>query len=173
MFTFVHFLTDAIFMWTAPPPAWNQTDPGFDPADIQTAVIQVLNGSTNVPVRWNYTLLAGQSILLTTFTIAYGSGQPDDIGIVVGGSPVINDKNDYPARFSIDATSEFSTVTINTVTERENTTFQCKIQVGSDTWAYNIRVEVTGKYLERLYRCLFNCQWLVCGVHRQLLWANK
>ena len=142
-------LADSLFMWTAPPPVWNQTTPGTDAANIQTAVIQVLNGSTNVPVRWNYTLLAGQSITFTFFAIGDGISQPDDIGFVVSGlSPTINNRNDYPSRFSIDGTSEFPTVTIITVTERENATFQCRAQVGSETWAYNIRVEVTGKCLK-------------------------
>ena len=132
-------------MWTAPPPAWNQTTQGNNPADIQAAVIKVLNGSTNVIVRWNYTLLAGQSILLTTFGIKDSIKPLDDIGLVISGNPIVYDRNDYSNRFSIDSTNEFSSLTISTVSERENATFQCRISLtAGSSWAYNVRIEVTG-----------------------------
>lgn len=41
-------------MWTAPFPAWNQTNPGTQ--EIQTTVMGVLNGSKNHRLQWNYTL---------------------------------------------------------------------------------------------------------------------
>ena len=147
------FLLDAVFMWTAPAPAWNQTEPGTDTANIQTAVIQALHGSTNVTVRWNYTLLEGQSIRLALFRI--GVRKPDMIGNILSpGTPyedtaLIVSKENYPSRFSIRSTSEFSALTINKVSKRENATFQCSLHVGSKIWAYNIRVEVTGRFRER------------------------
>ena len=123
--------------WTAPPPAWTQTDSN----DIRTVDLQVLLGSTQVPLRWNYTLLSG-TVLLTTFYI--DDGASDDIGITVnGGITAINNRNDYQARFAI-STSEVATLIINNVTEREEATFQCKLTASGNTWAYNIRVNVTG-----------------------------
>ena len=133
-------------MWTAPPPAWNQTSRGNSPADIQTAVYQVRNGSTNLLLRWNYTLLSGQAILLTTFSIDTGISR-DDIGFVISPGPTGNPNNKFKDLYSIYSTSQFSNLTINKVTEQENATFQCELQVGGDVWAYNIRVEVTGKNL--------------------------
>lgn len=130
-------------MWTAPLPAWNQTNAGTSLADIQTAVYQVRNGSTNVLLRWNYILLSGQTLQLSTFSIGDGISQ-DDIGLVIGG-PTGTPNNKYKDLYSIYSTSQFSNLTINKVTEQENATFQCKLQVGSNVWAYNIRVEVTGK----------------------------
>ena len=130
-------------MWTAPPSAWNQTIPGTNLADIQTAVYQVRNGSANVLLRWNYTLLPSQTLLATTFSIGDGSIL-DDIGLVIG-DPVGTPYSKYKDRFSIYSTSQFSNLTISKVTEQENASFQCKLQVGGDVWAYNIRVEVTGK----------------------------
>ena len=133
-----------MFIWTAPPPAWNQTVQGTD--NIQTAVVAVLNGSVNYHLRWNYTLLDGQSILLVTFAIADGIGQSDDIGVVVGGSATIFDRNDYRTRFSVESTSKCSTLIISTVTERENATFQCRISLTEGSaWAYNARISITGK----------------------------
>lgn len=87
-----------------------------------------------------------QNIAFTFFAIGDGISQPDDIGFVLNGSSSINDRNDYLARFSIGSTSKYSTLTIRTVTKRENATFQCRVQVGSDTWAYNVRIEVNGKF---------------------------
>ena len=134
-------------MWTAPPPAWNQTNAGTSLADIQTAVYRVRNGSTNVLLRWNYTLLPGQSLNLTTFSIGDGISQ-DEIGLVIGG-PVGTPNNMYKDLFSIYSTSQFSNLTINKVTVQESATFQCKLLVTemgtAETWAYNIRVVVTGK----------------------------
>ena len=127
-------------MWTGPPPAWNQTVSGTD--NIQTVVMRVLNGSKNVHLRWNYTLLDGQDILLTTFSILSGNNEPKVFGNVVKGHPIYF-KDEYKTRFSISSTDEFSIVTINTVMERDNTTFQCNIYPGKN-WAYNIRLEVTG-----------------------------
>lgn len=130
-------------MWTAPPPAWNQTTIGTSLNVIQTAVYQVQIGSTNVLLRWNYTLLPSQTLLLTTFSIGDGISQ-DDIGLVIGG-PTGTPSDKYKDLYSIYSTSQFSNLTINKVTEKENATFQCKLLVGSNVWAYNIRVEVTGK----------------------------
>ena len=131
-------------MWTAPLPAWNQTTPGAKQADIETAVYQVRSGSTNVLLRWNYTLLPSQSLALTTFSIGDGSIQ-DTIGLVFSPGPSGNPNNKYTGLYSIYSTSQFSSLTINKVTEQENATFQCQLQVGGDVWAYNIRVEVRGK----------------------------
>ena len=137
-----HFLADAIFMWTGPPPAWNQTDSNTD--NIQTAVMRVLNGSKNVHLRWNYNLLDGQSIRFTVFRIYYGIKQRNVIGHVMSGNVKVSDQNNYRDQFSINSTNEFATVTIKTVTERENTTFQCQITAGMQEWTYNIRLGVTG-----------------------------
>lgn len=138
-------------MWTAPPPAWNQTNAGTTQAKIQTAVYQVRNGSTNVLLRWNYTLLPGQTLELTTFTIGDGISQ-EVIGLVIGG-PTGTPNAGYKDRFSIYSTSQFSNLTINKVTEEDNATFQCQLQVqvagvGANAWAYNTQVEVTGKILQ-------------------------
>jgi len=103
----------------------------------------VLNGSTNVIVRWNYTLLPGQSIYLTTFIIKNGINSQDTVGIVTGRRSKIDNRNGYQTRFSIDSSNEFSTLRINAVTERENATFQCKIDSADTYWTYNIKIEVT------------------------------
>ena len=132
-------------MWTAPPPAWNQTTAGNNPSDIQTAVYQVRNGSTNVLLRWNYTLLSGQTLRLTTFSI--DNGITRDIGFVISPGPSDNPNEGFEDLYSIYSTSQFSNLTINKVTEQENATFQCKLLVDGTVWAYNIRVEVTGKNL--------------------------
>ena len=131
-------------MWTAPPPAWNQTVQGT--VNIQTAVVEVLNGSVNYHLRWNYTLSDGQSISLVFIAIDDGRSQPDDIGFIVGGSATIYSRNDYPTRFSIESTSEYSSLIISTVAERENATFQCRISLTEGTtWAYNARIFISGK----------------------------
>ena len=124
--------------------AWNQTVQESD--NIQTAVVQVLNGSVNYQLRWNYSLLDGQSILAVNLAIGDGTGQPDDIAFVVGGRATIFDRNDYRTRFSVESTSKFSTLIISKVTEKENATFECRISLtDGSSWAYNARIFITGK----------------------------
>ena len=146
-----HFVTDALFMWTAPSPAWNQTVPVNVEPNVQTAVIRVRNGTANYVLRWTYTLLDGQSISFSTFRVGESNTQLTDMGFVFNpGTPTesftISNANDFPTRFiSLQGNSENSTLTINMVNERENAFFQCKLQVGSNQWAYSIRIIVTGK----------------------------
>lgn len=143
-------LTGAIVMWTAPQPSWNQTVPGDHAgANIQTAVIRVLNGTTNFHVKWKYTLLPAQRISLITYSVGdgilwEGFGYIFDPG-TSSERTEISDWNDYSIRFSVTTTREFSSTTIHTVTERENATFQCKLVLGGTVWAYNVRIFVAGK----------------------------
>ena len=94
-------------------------------------------GLKNYQVTWKYNLLGGQTIRFKLFSTHYGSGVRDDIGDVTGRTPVLYNRHDYMARFRLNSTSKFSTLTINT-------TFQCRMQDGGNTWAYNVRIEVIG-----------------------------
>ncbi len=101
----------------------------------------VVNGSTNVPLRWNYTLSPGSLLLLTEFYIVNGRIK-SPIGIRTNdGIGAVN--KGYETRWNISG-SEVATLIINKVTEREEAVFQCKLFVFGNSWAYNIRVVVTG-----------------------------
>ena len=122
--------------WTAPPPAWTQTDPN----DIRTVNMSVVKGSTQVPLRWSYTLLSG-SLIFTTFSLRLNDGSFDDIGTKSG----VFNKNDYRARFDISG-SEVATLIIKSVTEREEDVYQCRLLTDLNSWSYRIRVIVTGEH---------------------------
>jgi len=123
--------------WTAPPPAWTQTDP----TDIRRVDMSVVKGSTQVALRWNYTLPPGSNLVVTTFYIT-DDGNSDDIGIVSPNNiAAVNDRNDYRTRFDI-SPSEVATLIIKKVTEREDAVYQCKLTVVGNTWAQEIRVIV-------------------------------
>ena len=152
-------------MWTAPAPAWNQTVPGFDEKNIKTAVIRVLNGSTNVHVKWDYDLLDRQSLWSASFSM-----DTKEIGVAYYRKSSIV-KYDFRSRFSISSTNEFSSLTINTVTERENAMFQCRLCLNDGMcWAYNIRVEVTGTTPMVFY---ISCSLIVRNVSSLSLLANN
>ena len=106
--------------------------------------MQVLQGTRNYQVTWKYNLLGGQTIRFKLFSTRYGSGVRDDIGDVTRRTPVLYNRHDYMARFRLNSTSKFSTLTINRITQKENATFQCRMQDGGNTWAYNVRIEVIG-----------------------------
>ena len=113
--------------------------------NVQTAVMRVLQGTRNYQVTWKYNLLGGQTIRFKLFSTRYGSGVRDDIGDVTGRTPVLYNRHDYMARFRLNSTSKFSTLTINRITQKENATFQCRMQdAGGNTWAYNVRIEAIG-----------------------------
>lgn len=139
--TFSVKINYAIFIWTAPPPAWNQTISGANAAaNIHTTVIQVPSASADVPLRWSYTLVNEQRISITVFSIRYGKDLPDQNIYVVRGSTARYDTT----RFIIDSTSGYSTLIIKTVAERDNATYQCRIVLTDGTeWAYNIRLDVS------------------------------
>ena len=93
--------------WKAPRPQWNQTDPN----DIRTVDKRVLNGSTQVPLRWSYTLLSG-SMTSIIFSIRLKDGSFSDIGMISGGKIVIFDNSDFRTRFDI-SVREQATLIIN------------------------------------------------------------
>jgi len=127
-------LTATSVTWTAPPPQWIQTDPSY----IRTVDKPVVNGRTQVPLRWIYTLSAG-SLIITTFSIRLNDGSFDAIGTTSGG---VFNKNDYRTRFYISG-SEVATLIINKVTETEEAVYQCKLTTDFNEWSYRIRVIVT------------------------------
>ena len=114
--------------------------------NVQTAVMRVLQGTRNYQVTWKYNLLGGQTIRFKLFSIRYGSGVPDDIGdVVTGRTSVSYNRQEYIARFRLNSSSKFSTLTINRITQKENATFQYRMQdAGGNTRAYNVRIEVIG-----------------------------
>jgi len=103
--------------------------------------MSAVKGSTQVALRWNYTLSPGSNLLLTTFYII-DDGNSDAIGTLSPNNiAAVNDINDYRTRFDI-SISEVATLIIKKVTEREEAVYQCKLTVVGNTWTYEIRVIV-------------------------------
>ena len=115
--------------WTAPPPAWTPTGAN----DIRTIKYPVLNGSTNVAFRWNYTLGTNEVL----FSIVWNL----DETLIATLFPVTVIKDD---RFDLNK-SEVATLIIKNVSELEDATFQCQVQTIDGTWKYNIRLEIIGE----------------------------
>ena len=125
---FVQFQAES-FTWTAPPPAW--TPSGAN--DVRTVKYSLLNGSTNVALRWNYTLRTGELVLSTAW-------QLDGTQIAaVAAITIISDN-----RFDLNK-KEVATLIIKNVSELEDATIQCVVQTSVGNWKYNIRLEITGE----------------------------
>jgi len=136
----VFLAATSVITWTAPPPVWNQTSL----TDTRTVDILVFNRSTQVHLKWNYILSTGSVVQITTFSIFdKDSSSFIDIGHKFHGSDTTTIFDNYRARFNI-STSEVATLIINRATEREETTFQCKLAT-SKQWQYRVRLEMTGK----------------------------
>ena len=137
----IAFLGTTSVTWTAPPPAWTPTGQ----ADIRTVDMPVRNGSTQVALRWNYTITDGSVLVTTTFSIDDGSIS-DDIGSIFHSldTTTIFDRNNYKSRFNI-SRSEVATLIIYRVTEKEEAVYQCQLETTSGKRRYKIRVIVTGE----------------------------
>ena len=109
--------------------------------------MQVLIGSTQVPLRWNYTI-HGYSVLWAYYYIIKNNTK-DKIGSLQYPNregvrySYINDRHDYQTRFAI-SSSEVTTLIINNVTEGEEATYQLMLLTFGGTWRCEIRVNVTG-----------------------------
>ena len=148
--TSVLFTVAYTFLWTVLSPARNQITlrAAADSAKIQTAVIQVLSGTTNYSLIWKYTLPTNQSLRQTFFIMDDGI-RKRDVAYVLYGERFIPDA--YQSRFtSVVSTNEFSALTIKKVTKREKATFQCRIYLTDSHWVYNIWLDVKGKISSRL-----------------------
>ena len=104
----------------------------------------VLNGSTQLPLRWSYTLSPGSNVQSTGFSI-------DDGGFVAigkifhtSGITTEFDTKDYKSRFNI-SRSEVATLIINEVTERDEAVYECVLETTASTWRYRVHVIVTGE----------------------------
>ena len=93
----------------------------------------MLNGSTSVALRWNYTLGINELLFTTIWKL-------DGTRIAtIAAVTVINDD-----RFDLNK-SEVATLIIKDVSEMEDATIQCEVQTSLGSWKYNIRLEITGK----------------------------
>ena len=102
----------------------------------------MLSGSTNVTLRWDYTLGSGEILILTMWKI-----DAIDIGFLTTAPSAIV----YDHRFII-STSEVATLIIKNVSDISDATFECKVQTSVDAWKYRIHVEING---ERCHAAVF------------------
>ena len=93
----------------------------------------MLNGSTNVALRWNYTLETNE-VLFSVIWVLDGTQ-------IAAAAPVTVIKDD---RFDLNK-SELATLIIKNVSEVEDVTIQCQVQTIEGIWKYNIRLEIIGK----------------------------
>ena len=133
-FTISFHFAAGTFTWTAPPPAWTP----INGDDVRTVNFPVLNGSTNVALRWNYTLGSGETLALTSWKMNHF-----DIGFLTTVPSAVG----YDHRFII-STSEVATLIIKNISDIGDATVECKVQTSVDAWKYRIHVEITG---ERCY----------------------
>ena len=117
------------FKWTAPPPAW--TPSGAN--DVRTVKFSVLNGSTNVALRWNYTLANSELVISKSWEL-----DGTQIAIVFALTQINDDRFDVKK-------SEEATLIIKNVSELEDATIRCVVLTNFGNWKYQIRLEITGE----------------------------
>ena len=140
------------FTWTAPPPAWTPTSESH----VRTVKFSVLNGSTDVALRWNYTLGPSELVITKKWEL---DGKQIAIAFVI---TQINDD-----RFDVNK-SEEATLIIKNVSEMEDATIQCSVQTNLGDWKYNVRLEITGERQTKLI--LFERACVACF---QVSWRRR
>ena len=130
--------------WYEPPPVGAVTDPAED----LTHNIQLRKGSSNEPLRWNFSLI---ELTLVTITLKFNGATAATIVPAAGLFAV---DAAFTSKFRLSGIPNNVTLNILTVTAAAEGIFRCELVVsptggGSKTWKRNIKVTVVGKH----YNC--------------------
>lgn len=131
-------ISDATITWTLPPP---QRGP-LQTSDfsIRRTIQQVINGSSEVHLTWNFTLSAE---IFDRVTFEVGNtriGKKTSSGIVT-----IEPSGNFQEHFDI-SRSDPATLIIYNVTEADEVVFACKVETNIKTWTDEIEVQTVGKW---------------------------
>ena len=105
---------------------------------------QLLEGSTNVPLSWNFSLTADLNLILVALSLNNA-----DVATIVPSSGQAGIEAVFVGRFNVTWISNRATLIIFNVTADDSGEFGCKLTSfqGSTNkvWVRKIRVEVVGK----------------------------
>ena len=116
-------------------------DPDWN--DIRTVTFFASNGSTNVPLRWNYTLGTGELVVSKTWSL-------DRTQIAIAGAITILNDN----RFDVNK-SEVATLIMKNVSELKDTTIKFVVQTSLGSWTLHVRTACQILRMAHFERCIY------------------
>ena len=131
--------SDATIKWTLPPPQRGPLQ--TSDSTIRTTIQQVINGSSEAHLIWNFTL-SGEILDRVTFL-------NDNVRIgkkTSSGTVSIDPIGNFQEHFDI-SRSDPATLIIYNVTEVDEAVFSCKVETDIKEWTDKIEVQIVGKSL--------------------------
>ena len=131
-------ISDATITWTLPPPQRGPL-PTSD-FSIRRTIQQVINGSSEAHLTWNFTL-SGELFDRVTFEVGNTRiGKKTSSRIVT-----IEPAGNFQEHFDI-SRSDPATLIIYNVTEEDEVVFSCNVETNIKTWTDEIEVQIVGKW---------------------------
>ena len=140
----VFYIADSAITWTKPLPQYTPLDRA--PENIRITNIQLLNGSAEQRLIWDYSL-SGETLDRVSWEIR----RKEDAGALrigikrASGSVSISNTANFLEHFNI-SSSDPATLIIYDVTEADEALFSCKVGNSSGgVWTDIIQVEIVGE----------------------------
>ena len=142
-------ISDATITWTLPPPQRGPLQAGD--TSVRTTIQQVINGSSEVHLTWNFTL-SGETLDRVTFKLGNDRiGKKSSSGIVS-----IDPVGNFQEHFDI-SRSDPATLIIYNATEADEAVFSCIVETVRE-WTDEIEVRIVGKSIRNLL--VFELQYI-------------
>jgi len=139
---------DAAITWTLPPPQRGPLQ--TNDTSVRTTIQQVINGSSEARLTWNFTLSGDVLVHVTFERGVLRIGEKTSSGIIS-----IDPTANFQGHFGI-SLSDPATLIIYNVTEVDEAVFACSVQTwdllsGLTIWTDRIEVLVAGKWVAGNY----------------------
>lgn len=129
--------------WFEPPPVETTSD---DLTELIADSQPILQGSTNVLLRWNFSL-TGDTDPITLLTVVL---KLNGVGVAtIAASGQIGIQTRFQGRYDVSWINQLATMTIFNVTAEDNGEFSCEVNTlegaSNKVWKRKVTVEVLGK----------------------------
>lgn len=130
---------------------WHEPPPDETTSDHLTVLTadsrQILEGSTNVPLRWNFSLTADASPITLVTVVLDLNGV--NVATIVAATGQVGTGPSFQGRYSVSWIPQVATVTILNVSAEDNGEFGCEVSTiegaSNIVWKRKMTVEVVGK----------------------------
>ena len=130
--------------WFEPPPVETTSDAL---KELTADSRPIFEGSTNAPLRWNFSLTADENPV-TLITIALKLNGVS-VATIVASTGQIGIQTSFQGRYNVSWIPQLATMTIFNVTAEDNGEFCCEVSTlegaSSKVWKRKVTVEVVGK----------------------------
>ena len=135
-------VSDATITWTLPPPQRGPLQ--ADDPSVRTTIQQVINGSSEAHLTWNFTL-SGETLDRVRFNIgSVRIGKKSSSGIVS-----IDSVFNFQEHFDVSRSDPATLIIYNATTEADEAVFSCIVETTRE-WMDKIKVRIVGKSIRNM-----------------------